>query len=54
MGIVLPHGKLCLLMLAKHLKIRECRVCKTIKDTVLPLLFDHSNGEIHFKNASVH
>jgi len=55
MGSVLPHHraheKLCLLMFAKHFKIRESRVCKTIKDTALPLLFDHSSGEIGFKNA---
>lgn len=48
------HMKLCLLMLAKHLKIRESRVSKTIKNTLLSLLFDQSNREICFKNASVH
>lgn len=48
------HMKLCLLMLAKHLKIRESRACKTIKNTLLSLLFDQSNREICFKNASVH
>lgn len=48
------HMKLCLLMLAKHLKIRESSVCKTIKNTLLSLLFDQSNREIHFRNAPVH